>query len=413
MDNAYLKQQIIIVGAGPAGLMAAERLSDAGLKPVIYDAMPTPARKFLMAGKSGLNITHSESVERLLTRYGSREAELSRAVEGFTPTAIRGWGATLGVETFVGSSGRVFPKEFKASPLLRAWLARLGERGVELITRHRWQGWAEDGNHVFAGPSGTMPVGAEATLFALGGPCWTRLGSDGAWVPAFQQKGIAVSPFRPANCGFDVNWSDHFLERFEGQPVKNSLLSFGGQTIKGDFVITRSGVEGSAIYSLSSGIRDRIERDGPTDLVLDLCPDRNTPQLSQALGKPRGKKSVATHLKRSTGLAGVKAGLLRECLPKDTFEDPQKLAAAIKKVSVTLRRPRPIDEAISTAGGVSFEALNNHLMLKDMPGTFCAGEMIDWEAPTGGYLLTACLAQGRQSADGILKWLSDSRGSAD
>lgn len=413
MHNAYLERQIIIVGAGPAGLMAAERLSDAGLKPVIYDAMPTPARKFLMAGKSGLNITHSEPVERLLTRYGSREAELSQAVESFTPTAIRDWGATLGVETFVGSSGRVFPQDFKASPLLRAWLERLGKRGVELVTRHRWQGWSESGEHVFCGPSDDTTVSADAALFALGGPCWTRLGSDGAWVPAFKQMGIAVSPFRPANCGFDVNWSDHFIERFEGEPVKNSLLCFGDQTIQGDFVITRNGVEGSAVYGLSAAIRDAIESGGPTDLYLDLCPGKDIAHLAQALDRPRGKKSMATHLKRATGLAGVKAGLLRECLSKDTFQDPQTLAAAIKNVPVLLRRPRPINEAISTAGGVSFEAFNEQLMLKDMPGTFCAGEMIDWEAPTGGYLLTACLAQGRQAADGILNWLSATQGPTD
>lgn len=405
MPNAYLKRKIIIIGAGPAGLMAAERLSEAGLTATIYDAMPTPARKFLMAGKSGLNITHSEPIDRLVTRYGTREAELSRAVESFTPTAIRGWGETLGVETFVGSSGRVFPKAFKASPLLRAWLARLDSRGVTLMTRHRWQGWDTDGTHRFLSPDGEVAVAADSALFALGGPCWTKLGSDGAWTSSFERMGIPVTPFRPANCGFDVNWSDHFTDRFEGEPVKNTVLSFGGQMVKGDFVVTRHGIEGSAVYSLSAPIRDRIETDGPVVLSLDLCPDRTEDRLKEALERPRGKKSVATHLKRATGLTGVKAGLLRECLPKDIFDNPGNLAVSIKALPVTLRRTRPIDEAISTAGGVSFDALDDGLMIKDQPGHFCAGEMIDWEAPTGGYLLTACLAQGRQAAEGMLRWL--------
>jgi len=413
MPNAYLKRKIIIIGAGPAGLMAAERLSEAGLSATIYDAMPTPARKFLMAGKSGLNITHSEPIDRLLTRYGTREAQLSRAVENFTPTTIRGWGEALGVETFVGSSGRVFPKAFKASPLLRAWLARLDGRGVTLMTRHRWQGWAADGAHRFQSPDGDVTVAADGALFALGGPCWTRLGSDGAWTGAFERLGIPITPFRPANCGFDVNWSDHFTNRFEGEPVKNTVLSFGGQSVKGDFVVTRHGIEGSAVYSLSAPIRDKIESDGPVTLSLDLCPDRTEARLRDALARPRGKKSVATHLKRATGLTGVKAGLIRECLPKDIFDSPGKLAAAIKALPVMLRRTRPIEEAISTAGGVSFDALDDGLMIKDKPGLFCAGEMIDWEAPTGGYLLTACLAQGRQAADGILRWLQAGSATAD
>lgn len=406
IDRAYLKKQVAIVGAGPAGLMAAEVLVQSGLKPVLYDAMPTPARKFLMAGKSGLNLSHNEPLDHFLTRYGAGQERLATAVRAFGAGAIQAWALDLGVETFVGSSGRIFPTSFKASPLLRAWLKRLQDKGATLIPRHRFRDWADDDALIFDTPNGEKSVKADAVLMALGGPSWPKLGSDAAWVPAFRRRGIEIRSFRPANCGFDVAWSDYFRDRFEGEPVKNVRLSFAGQSTQGDFVVSQTGVEGSAVYTLSATLRDDIERRGQAILHIDLCPDRSQSALIAALEKPRGKKSLSTHLKRATGLQGVKAGLLRECLDTNIFDDPTKLAAAIKALPLKLDDPRPIGEAISSAGGVAFEALDKHLMVKSRPGLFCAGEMIDWEAPTGGYLLTACFAQGRQAAHGILEWFN-------
>ncbi len=402
--QAETQVDIAIIGGGPAGLMAAEVLLAAGRTVHIYEAMPTPARKFLMAGKSGLNITHSEALPDFLTRYGRAEDFIRGAVERFTPGDIRAWAEGLGTPTFVGSSGRVFPEMFKASPLLRAWLGRLAAGGGILHTRHRWTGW-EGSTHLFDTPEGPLRVAANASLFAMGGTSWPRLGGNGNWTAAFQAAGIPLAPFRPANCGFNHGWSDFFLERFAGEPVKNVLLTHNGQTVQGDFVVTRHGIEGSSVYALSASLRDAIEADGTATLHLDLTPDRSAGQLAAALARPRGKKSFATHLKRATGLSGVKAALLRELLPATTFDVPARLAAAIKALPLDLSSPRPVAETISVAGGVKLEAVDKHLMLTSLPGQFVAGEMLDWEAPTGGYLLTACLAEGRQAAEGMLAWL--------
>jgi len=400
--------EIAIIGAGPAGLMAAEVLCAAGHKPVLFDAMPTPARKLLMAGKSGLNITHSEPLTTFLTRYGDKQAKIAHAVRAFTPENVSHWCHDLGVTTFVGSSGRVFPKEFKASTLLRAWLKRISDGGATLRTRHKWAGWAEmDGSrcHKFVTPDSAVTIKARTTILALGGASWPRLGSDGSWQTILADQGVETMPFRPANCGFDVDWSAHFSGRFAGDPIKNTVISVGEKQVKGDFVITQNGIEGSAVYTLSALLRDAIAANGTAVLTLDLTPDRTHSQLIQRLAKPRGKKSFATHLKRATGLTGAKASLLRECLPAETLNDPALLATGIKALPLTLTATRPIIEAISTAGGIAFNALTDELMLKALPGTFAAGEMLDWEAPTGGYLLTACFAQGRQAANGVINFL--------
>jgi uncharacterized flavoprotein (TIGR03862 family) len=398
------KVEIAIIGGGPAGLMAAEVLASSGKAVHVFEAMPTPARKFLMAGKSGLNITHSEPLDQFLTRYGTAMGIVGAAVKAFTPDDIRAWADGLGTPTFVGSSGRVFPEVFKGSPLLRAWLARLAAQGAVLHTRHRWVGW-RDGAHLFDTPDGTLKVHTTATLFALGGTSWPRLGGNGNWTDAFETAGIPLAPFRPANCGFNYGWSEYLTGRFAGEPVKNVLLSHAGQTVQGDFIVTKHGIEGSSVYALSTSLRDTIERDGKAILNIDLTPDRTAKHLAGALTRPRGKKSFATHLKRATGLTGVKAALLRELLPPATFDAPEKVAAGIKALPLELTTTRPIAEAISVAGGVRFDAVDEHLMLKTLPGQFVAGEMLDWEAPTGGYLLTACLAEGRQAANGMLRWL--------
>ncbi|WP_417451456.1 TIGR03862 family flavoprotein [Kordiimonas sp.] len=403
MKTAANKVKIAIIGAGPAGLMAAEQLTGAGMSVDIFDAMPTPARKFLMAGKSGLNITHSEPLETFLTRYGPLRHGLQDAVRAFPPSAVCEWSAGLDNPTFVGSSGRVFPEARKASPLLRNWLVRVTGSGARIHTWHRWTGWDKNGAHIFDTPQGQKTVQGDATLFALGGTSWPRLGGNGNWLQAFADRGIKLAPFKPANCGFNHVWSDFFRQRFSGAPVKNILLKHGNETVQGDFVITGTGIEGSSVYTLSAYLRDEIEKQGETTLSIDLTPDRSLEYLLGALGRPRGKKSFATHLKRTTGLVGVKAGLLRELLPKSAFENPAKLAKNIKALSLPLSSPRPIDEAISVAGGVSFDAVDSNLMLQGLPGQFVAGEMMDWEAPTGGYLLTACFAQGRQAAKGIIR----------
>ena len=399
--------EVAIIGAGPAGLMAAEVLCAAGYKPVLFDAMPTPARKFLMAGKSGLNLTHSEPMPAFSERYGERSSEITAALKHFSPKDVRTWADKLGAHTFVGSSGRVFPKSFKGSPLLRAWLKRISAGGGTLRPRHKWVGWNADGRHKFVTPHGEALISATATVFALGGTSWPKLGSDGCWQPHFRDQGIEIIPFRPANCGFECDWSTHFKGRFAGEPMKGAVLSFGQQRLKGDFVISEYGVEGSAIYSLSAPLRDAIEASGKAVLRLDLSPDRSEKQLMKSLSKPRGKRSVATHLKRTVNISGAKAGLLRELLTPSDFADPARLASAIKSLPLTLSRTRPITEAISTAGGIAFHSLNRDLMVKTLPGTFVAGEMLDWEAPTGGYLLTACFAQGKQAATGAIRFLKD------
>jgi uncharacterized flavoprotein (TIGR03862 family) len=406
MGNAPIDIEIAIIGAGPAGLMAAETLVAAGHKPMLFDAMATPARKFLMAGKSGLNLTHSEPFEKFSERYGERCTEIAPALRDFTPENVRNWADNLGVTTFVGSSGRVFPKSFKASPLLRAWLERINTGGGQLRTRHKWAGWTEDGCHMFVTPFGRVLVRARATIFALGGVSWPRLGSDGTWQPHFAARGIEITEFKPSNCGFNVVWSPYFRDRFGGEPIKNTVLSVAGQQVKGDFVITQNGVEGSAIYTLSAPLRDMIDRNGSAQLVLDLTPDKTEAQLIQALAKPRGKKSFATYIKRTAKLSGAKANLLRECADPECLKAPASLAKSIKALPLNLTSTRPIAEAISTAGGVSFSNLDAGLMVKSLPGTFVAGEMLDWEAPTGGYLLTACFAQGKQAAKGVIGFLS-------
>lgn len=410
----HVSKTVAIIGGGPAGLMAAEVLLQRGIQVDVYDAMPSPGRKFLLAGKGGLNITHSEPITPFLARYGARQEQIAPWLKAFGPDALCDWVHGLGVETFVGSSGRVFPKEMKAAPLLRAWLHRLRESGMHLHVRHRWLGWDEEGALRFATPQGEIQVRADAVLLALGGGSWAKLGSDGAWVATLEARAVPVAPILPANCGFDVGWSTHFAEKFAGQPLKSIALAFtdvAGHTLqrRGEFVVTAGGIEGSLIYALSANLRDAITTQGHAIAYLDLQPDRSVEQVLEALLRPRGADSMANHLRRKLGLEGVKAGLLRECTSKEDFSDLQKLARLIKALPLRLVAPRPLDEAISSAGGVCFEGLDECLMLRNLPGVFCAGEMLDWEAPTGGYLLTACMASGRVAGAGINAWLERSR----
>lgn len=406
-------RSVAVVGGGPAGLMAAEILIRNGVRVDLYDAMPSVGRKFLLAGKGGLNLTHSETPELFLSRYGARRAQIEPWLEAFGPEALRLWAHGLGVETFVGTSGRVFPTEMKAAPLLRAWLHRLREAGVRFHMRHRWHGWNEEGALRFSTPDGEKSVHGDAVVLALGGGSRARLGSDGAWVPLLEQRGVPVAALRPSNCGFDVGWSEHFRTRFAGHPVKPVAVTFtdqAGVTLRkqGEFMVTAAGVEGSLIYALSAGLRDGIESAGAAVLYLDLLPGRELSYVIEELARPRGSRSMASHLQSRLGIKGVKAGLLRECVPAQDFADPARLGAAIKALPVRLIAPRPLDEAISSAGGVAFEALDERLMIRSLPGVFCAGEMLDWEAPTGGYLLTACFASGRAAGLGVLDWSKDS-----
>lgn len=399
--------RVAIIGGGPAGLMAAEVLGQAGVNADLYDAMPSVGRKFLLAGVGGMNITHAEDYAAFVSRYGERAGDLRPLLDAFSPDSLREWIHGLGIDTFVGSSGRVFPSDMKAAPLLRAWLKRLRESGVQLHTRQRWLGWDEHGALRIAGPQGETQVEADATLLALGGGSWARLGSDGAWVPLLQNRGIAIAPLQPANCGFEVaGWSEHLREKFAGAPLKTVSLALPGEAPrKGEFVLTATGIEGSLVYALSAPIRNTINRDGAATVLLDLLPDRTLTQVASVLARPQGSQSMAKHLHRQLKLDGVKAALLRELTDATTFQAPQALAAAIKALPIRLVRPRPLDEAISSAGGVPFEELDEGLMLRRLPGVFCAGEMLDWEAPTGGYLLTACFASGRAAAEGMLRWL--------
>ncbi|MCW3149679.1 TIGR03862 family flavoprotein [Stutzerimonas stutzeri] len=401
--------RVAIIGGGPAGLMAAEVLSQAGIAVDLYDAMPSVGRKFLLAGVGGMNITHAEDFEPFVGRYRERADALRPLLRAFPPAALRQWIHGLGIDTFVGSSGRVFPTDMKAAPLLRAWLRRLRDSGVHIHTRHRWLGWSESGQLRIAGPDGERLLDADATLLALGGGSWARLGSDGAWVPLLQARGITIAALQPANCGFEVpGWSDHLREKFAGAPLKTVSLALpGAPPRKGEFVLTAGGIEGSLVYALSAEIRERINRQGDATVLLDLLPDRSEQQIAEALARPRGSQSMAKHLHRQLKLDGVKAALLRELTDAATFQDASALAAAIKALPIRLVRARPLDEAISSAGGVPFEELDAQLMLRQLPGVFCAGEMLDWEAPTGGYLLTACFASGRAAADGMLRWLRD------
>ncbi|WP_127478881.1 TIGR03862 family flavoprotein [Sulfurivermis fontis] len=401
---------VAVIGGGPAGLMAAEVLAAAGVQVDVYDAMPSVGRKFLMAGKGGMNITHSESLERFIDRYGARREYLAPLLARFGPDALRAWIHDLGIATFVGSSGRVFPADMKAAPLLRAWLHRLRSAGVRFHVRHRWLGWDAAGALRFASPSGEVVGRPAATVLALGGGSWARLGSDGAWVPLLQGRGIAVAPLRPSNCGFEVAWSEHLRTRHAGQPVKPVVVSFAGERRQGELMVTEYGVEGGVVYALSAPLREAIAAEGRAVPLLDLVPGREQARLAADLARPRGRDSLAKHLRRHAGIDGVKAGLLRELVPVEVLRDPARLAAALKALPLPLRATRPLDEAISSAGGVRFEALDEHLMLRGLPGVFCAGEMLDWEAPTGGYLLTACFASGRAAGEGVRDWLVRRRG---
>ncbi|MFZ6816302.1 TIGR03862 family flavoprotein [Undibacterium sp. Rencai35W] len=401
----------IVIGGGPAGLMAAETMAAAGIQVDLYDAMPSVGRKFLLAGKGGMNLTHSEPAGAFHARYREHQTDLTAMLAEFGAQELRAWADGLGIATFVGSSGRVFPVDMKAAPLLRAWLHRLRQAGVRFHMRHRWLGW-HGNDYLFATPDGEQIVPADTVVLAMGGGSWARLGSDGAWVAPLQQRGIAVAPLAPSNCGFDVAWSDYFRQRFAGQALMTVAVQFGqddGTSLvrQGQFVVTDGGVEGSLIYALSALIRNRIMSQGKALLHLDLAPGKSTERILQEVTHPRGSRSLSSHLQTKVGLDAVKVALLRECLPPDQFQQPVLLAAAIKALPLVLHAARPIDEAISSAGGVRFEGLDDQLMLRNLPGIFCAGEMLDWEAPTGGYLLTACFATGKRAGSGALAWLAN------
>lgn len=405
---------VTVIGAGPAGLMAAEVLIQGGTQVDVYDAMPTAGRKFLMAGKGGMNLTHAEPTQAFLSRYGARRSQLEPILTSFGADALREWVHGLGIATFVGSSGRVFPTEMKAAPLLRAWLHRLRESGVRFHMRQRWSGWDDNGALHFTSPQGEHSVSADAVVLALGGGSWARLGSDGAWLPLLTQRGIAVQPLLPANCGFDVGWSEYFSSRHAGQPLKAVTLSYTDaegklQCRQGDLMVTESGLEGGLIYAVSAALRDQTASKGKALIHLDLMPGKELPRLIAEIAHPRGARSMSSHLQSRANIKGVKTALLRELVPPEDFANPASLAAAIKAVPVRLIATRPLDEAISSAGGVAFEALDERLMLRDLPGVFCAGEMLDWEAPTGGYLLTACFASGRSAGLGALGYLAEKK----
>jgi uncharacterized flavoprotein (TIGR03862 family) len=424
-----MDKTVAIIGGGPAGLMAAEVLSGQSVRVDVYDSMPSLGRKFLMAGKSGLNLTHSEPFEKFVSRYGSRKQEVENWLKDFTPDDLREWAHGLGVETFIGTSGRVFPNAMKASPLLRAWLKRLDEAGVRFHLRHKWVGTIRPAGLINGGnssnptlrqaqdkacgtvevefetPDGIKTIKADAVILSLGGGSWRRLGSSGEWAHWLNQAGVKVEALKPSNCGFDVAWSPVFKEKFDGHPIKSVALSFGTFHQQGEFIVTQEGVEGSLIYAAAALMRDEILANGKAVMRLDLAPDKTEAQLIERLSKPRGSRSMASHLEKTVGMKGVKAGLLREFAPKDEFANMERLAFYIKQLHVPLIATRPLDEAISSAGGVSFESLDENLMLKMIPGVFCAGEMLDWEAPTGGYLLTACFASGRTAGTGARKWM--------
>jgi uncharacterized flavoprotein (TIGR03862 family) len=394
-----------VIGAGPAGLIAAEKLASAGLHVTVYDRMPSPGRKFLLAGRGGLNLTHSEELPRFLSRYGGAPPLLRRAIEAFPPATLRAWCEGLGQATFVGSSGRVFPTEMKASPLLRAWLRRLYDLGVTFAFRHRWMCWDESGRLRFSSGAEELTAAADVTILALGGASWPRLGSDASWVPLLQERGVAITPLKPSNCGFVANWSEAF-RRFEGAPLKRIAISFAGRDVRGEAVVTRDGLEGGAIYALSAPIRDAIEAHGAATIMIDLRPDVTVDALAQKFSAPRGKQSLSNVLRKAAKLSPVAVGLLREAAGANLSSmSAGQIASLIKSVPVRLVASMPIGGAISTAGGIALSALDEHFMLKRLPGVFAAGEMLDWEAPTGGYLLQASFATGIAAARGALAFV--------
>ncbi|WP_269583743.1 NAD(P)/FAD-dependent oxidoreductase [Roseibium sp. Sym1] len=397
-------RDVLIIGAGPTGLFAADRLSANGVSVTIADRMPSPARKFLMAGRGGLNLTHSEDPDRFVTRYREAAPFVAPLIRAFPPQALRDWCHGLGQETFVGSSGRVFPKAMKASPLLRAWLHRLDRNGVRLLTRHAWTGFGRDGTVELENEAGEiLPFPARACLLALGGASWPKLGSSAAWVPLLEARGIRINRFQPSNCGFRIAWSDHLKNRFAGSPLKRIALSHKGTCKAGEAVLSGKGLEGGAVYALSAELRETLNQEGSATLEIDLRPGMSAEDLARKLSKPRGKQSAATFLKKALRLKPEELALVREA--GDLPSAPTDLAQRIKAVSVTCQAAYPIDRAISSAGGVALEELDEALMLKKCPGVFAAGEMLDWEAPTGGYLLQACFAMGARAADGIEAYL--------
>lgn len=411
MSVATRNPSVAVIGAGPAGLMAAEAALAAGARVTVFDVMPSPARKLLLAGRGGLNLTHSEPFAAFLARYGARADRLAPHLVAFGPDQLRLWAADLGIATFIGSSGRVFPTDFKAAPLVRAWLRRLKAAGMTLHVRHRWLGWTAEGALRFATAEGEARPHPAATVLALGGASWPHLGSDGGWVTALEAAGLSLAPLRPANCGFLVPWSPWFRAHLAGQPLKPAVLTFDGHSVKGELMLTETGIEGGAVYALAAELRDAIARAGSARLLLDLKPDWSVERLTQALTRPRGSRSLSTHLARAIGLTGPAAALAREVLTPDTLAEasPPALAAALKTLPLMLTAPAPLERAISTAGGVRFEALTSDLMAQARPGLFVAGEMLDWEAPTGGYLLTACLATGRAAGQAAALWASRAR----
>ncbi|WP_271508439.1 NAD(P)/FAD-dependent oxidoreductase [Bradyrhizobium sp. CCBAU 11357] len=401
---------IAVIGAGPAGLMAAGVLAQGGARVTVYDAMPSAGRKFLMAGRGGLNLTHSEPLPQFMARYREAAAKLQAAIDAFSPDALRAWCEALGEPTFVGSSGRVFPRAFKASPLLRAWLRRLDEAGVRFAFRHRWIGWDREGRLIFQTPKGVSAIEANATLLALGGASWPRLGSDGSWVDVLAARGVAVSKLRPANSGFTVAWSKVFRDRFEGQPLKGVALTIGAHTVRGEAMITRSGIEGGSIYALSAELRVAVLNLGQATLMIALRPDLDSAALTTRLSGVRGKQSLANFLRKAAQLSPAGIGLMQEAAiasgrPLAAFS-PAELAQLVNAIPLQLTGVAPIDRAISTAGGITFDELDAHFMLRKLPGVFAAGEMLDWEAPTGGYLLQASFATGAAAGRGVLEWLS-------
>ncbi|KRA52909.1 NAD(FAD)-utilizing dehydrogenase [Pseudoxanthomonas sp. Root65] len=412
-DDSSPPRSVAVIGGGPAGLMAAETLRAAGLQVDLYDAKGSVGRKFLIAGKGGMNLTHSDPFEVFVSRYAERKQEVAAWLRDFDADALREWARGLGVETFVGTSGRVFPSDLKAAPLLRGWVRRLREQGVRFHAQHLWLGWNDDGALRFATPDGERTLHADATVLAMGGGSWPQLGSDGAWVEALEAKGVSVAALQPSNCGFDIGWSEHLASRFAGEPLKPVVAHWQdadgvAQQRQGECVITTTGIEGSLVYALSPMLRDAIARDGATTLILDLLPGRDEADLSRRLAKPRGSRSLSEHLRREAVVSGLRAALLYEVLDKAALADSARIARTLKRFPFRLQRPRPIAEAISSAGGVRLEALDTHLMLREVPGVFAAGEMLDWEAPTGGYLLTACFASGRRAARGVIDWLERS-----